>query len=108
MSLRLGGKGWLNQSINQSINDEGVCRTAPATPGLLIGYGSSVGSGGLCLTLKLHWGRSAPWDKDIGGWKYVTGLLVLEGTARYAALLLSPAEGFGRGKKAFSCCLCIV
>ena len=25
----------LNQSINQLINDEGVCRTSPATPGLL-------------------------------------------------------------------------
>ena len=25
----------INQSINQSINYKGVCRTAPATPGLL-------------------------------------------------------------------------
>ena len=31
-----GGKGWLDQSINQSVNDEAVYRTAPATPGLLI------------------------------------------------------------------------
>ena len=26
---------WLNQSINQLINYKAVCRTAPATPGLL-------------------------------------------------------------------------
>ena len=26
----------MNQSINQLINDEAVCRTAPATPGLSI------------------------------------------------------------------------
>ena len=25
----------LNQSINQAMSNEGVCRTAPATPGLL-------------------------------------------------------------------------
>ena len=25
----------MNQSMNQSMNDEAVCRTAPATPGLL-------------------------------------------------------------------------
>ena len=36
ISWRLGGKGWLTHSLTQSINDEGVCRTAPATPGLLI------------------------------------------------------------------------
>ena len=35
-------KGWVNQSINQSITDGGDCRTAPATPGLLkIGLGLS-------------------------------------------------------------------
>ena len=34
--LRSGGKGWLNYLINESINDEAVYRTAPATPGLLI------------------------------------------------------------------------
>ena len=33
---RFGGKGSLNQWMNQSLNDKGVCRTAPATPGLLI------------------------------------------------------------------------
>ena len=27
---------WGTQFINQLINDKGVCRTAPATPGLLI------------------------------------------------------------------------
>ena len=26
----------MNELINESINDEAVCRTAPATPGLLI------------------------------------------------------------------------
>ena len=31
-----GGKGWLNESMNKSMNDEAVYRTAPATPGLLI------------------------------------------------------------------------
>ena len=34
---RCGGKGWLNQSVNELINDEAVFRTAPATPGLLKG-----------------------------------------------------------------------
>ena len=28
-------EGWLDQWKNQLINDEGVCKTAPATPGLL-------------------------------------------------------------------------
>ena len=32
---RLGGKGSRTDLINQLINDKGVCRTAPATPGLL-------------------------------------------------------------------------
>ena len=32
---RSGGKGWLGDWMNQSINDEAVYRTAPATPGLL-------------------------------------------------------------------------
>ena len=36
MLLISGGKGCLNQLINQSISDEAVCKTAPATPGLLI------------------------------------------------------------------------
>ena len=40
MSWRLGGKGWLaewmNQSINQSISYKAVCRTATAARGLLI------------------------------------------------------------------------
>ena len=26
----------MNQSMNESVNDKAVCRTAPATPGLLI------------------------------------------------------------------------
>ena len=26
----------MNESVNQLISDKGVCRTAPATPGLLI------------------------------------------------------------------------
>ena len=26
----------MTRALNQSVNDEGVCRTAPATPGLLI------------------------------------------------------------------------
>ena len=34
-----GGKGslthWINELIKELINDEAVCRTAPATPGLL-------------------------------------------------------------------------
>ena len=46
--VQFGGKGWLNQSINQSSNG-GVCRTAPATPGLLItgsqGFGVAVKMG---------------------------------------------------------------
>ena len=29
-------KGWLTESVNQLMNDKGVCRTAPATPGLLV------------------------------------------------------------------------
>ena len=29
----------MTQSINQSVNDEADCRTAPATPGLLIMLG---------------------------------------------------------------------
>ena len=36
MSWRWRGKGWLSDLINESMNDEGVCRAAPATPGLLI------------------------------------------------------------------------
>ena len=36
MFWRFGGKGWLNQWTNEWISDKGVCRTAPATPGLLI------------------------------------------------------------------------
>ena len=31
-----GGKGSLTESMNEWINDEGDCRTAPATPGLLM------------------------------------------------------------------------
>ena len=31
-----GGKGSLTESINEWINDKGDCRTAPATPGLLV------------------------------------------------------------------------
>ena len=30
------GRKRIAHSINQLMNDEGVCRTAPATPGLLI------------------------------------------------------------------------
>ena len=33
---RSGGKGWLTELINESMNDEAVYRTAPAIPGLLI------------------------------------------------------------------------
>ena len=33
---RFGGKGWLTDWMNESVNDEGVYRTAPATSGLLI------------------------------------------------------------------------
>ena len=29
---------WINESMNELINDEGVCRTAPATQGLLKTY----------------------------------------------------------------------
>ena len=37
ISWRLGGKGsWLNEWINELIKDEAVCRTVPATPGVLI------------------------------------------------------------------------
>ena len=36
MFRRLGGKGSVTDLINQSISDEGVCRRAPATPGLCI------------------------------------------------------------------------
>ena len=32
----VGGKGSLTELINQLMSDEAVCRTAPATPGLLI------------------------------------------------------------------------
>ena len=32
---RFGGKGWLNELINELMNDKGECRTAQATPGLL-------------------------------------------------------------------------
>ena len=32
---RYGGKGSLTESINESISDKAVYRTAPATPGLL-------------------------------------------------------------------------
>ena len=35
MFWRFGGKGLLTESLNESSNDEAVCRTAPATPGLL-------------------------------------------------------------------------
>ena len=34
----VGGKGSLNQLINQLINDEAVSRTAPVTPSLLKKY----------------------------------------------------------------------
>ena len=33
---RSGGKGWPTELSNEWMSDEGVCRTAPATPGLLI------------------------------------------------------------------------
>ena len=33
---RLGWKDWMTESMNQWINHEADCRTAPATPGLLI------------------------------------------------------------------------
>ena len=36
MFWRYFHKGWLSDWINESMNDGGVCRTAPATPGLLI------------------------------------------------------------------------
>ena len=43
-----------NQSVSESMNDKGVCRTAPATPGLLITlYGCSEIKK-LKLTQKLH------------------------------------------------------
>ena len=29
-------KGWVSELINKSMSDKGVCRTAPATPGLII------------------------------------------------------------------------
>ena len=35
MFWRFGGKGLLNQRLNQWISDEGVCRTAPAIPDVL-------------------------------------------------------------------------
>ena len=35
MFWRLVGKGSVNQWINEWMNHDGVCRTAPATPGLL-------------------------------------------------------------------------
>ena len=37
-----GGKGSVSQSVNQSVNDEAVCRTAPSTPGLVIIKGNTV------------------------------------------------------------------
>ena len=33
---RPGGKGWLAELINESMNDKGVCKKALATPGLLL------------------------------------------------------------------------
>ena len=33
---RLGGKGWLTDWLSELMNDEADCRTAPASPGLLI------------------------------------------------------------------------
>ena len=33
--FRFGGKGSVTELINESINDKGVYRTAPVTPGLL-------------------------------------------------------------------------
>jgi hypothetical protein len=39
---RFGGKGSLTQSLNLRIKDGCVCRTAPATPALLITQGSAV------------------------------------------------------------------
>ena len=35
--LKIGRKG-ITELMNESVNDKGVCRTAPATPGLLIIY----------------------------------------------------------------------
>ena len=35
MFWRFWRKGWLTQWTNELMNDEAVCRTAPATPGLL-------------------------------------------------------------------------
>ena len=39
VSWRFWTKGWLAEWMNESIIDEAVCRTAPATPGLLIRKG---------------------------------------------------------------------
>ena len=73
MSGRLEGKGWLIEWINQSISYKAICRTAPATPGLLTrshrfslnpeGHlNRIVGSkeGWVYLLEELHWEGSAP------------------------------------------------
>ena len=36
ISWRLGGKGWMNEWMNDLMINKGYCRTAPGTPGLLI------------------------------------------------------------------------
>ena len=60
-----GGKG----SVNESVSNGGVCRTSPATPGLLIIYCrwpsvkyAGLMKIGLCLTSQ--WGTTSPSGKD--------------------------------------------
>ena len=44
MHWRFGGTGWVTQSVSPSVIYKGVCRTAPATPGLLTIYLYSIAS----------------------------------------------------------------
>ena len=44
----------MNDLMNQSINDGGVCRTVPATLGLLIGYKLKMDLNVFCVKEKLN------------------------------------------------------
>ena len=64
MFWRLGGKGWLTDWLSQLMSNGGVCRTAPATPGLLkIIMKKNCQNFEEKLNLYFFWSNEMPWTK---------------------------------------------
>ena len=88
MLWRFGGKGWLTHSLNH----KAVCRTAPATPGLLTFSALCLGDTYYLLNfdLFLFWVKSNLWRLFLTGlmWNYLwcQGLTVITATATVLAM----------------------